>query len=103
MASDLHGWYADGEEQGHSQVYPALPPSSKPCVDQAITLSGLPKACCPKYAHGAIHHTCHPCMQALGYLEVQCINGSFTVIDFQLSCVVEAHAGAVATAGQEVI
>lgn len=60
-ASDLHGGDADGEVEGHGQVYPPLPPAPQPGVDQAIPFSGLPKAGRPKDTHGAIHHTRHPC------------------------------------------
>lgn len=60
-AADLHGWYADGEEEGHSQVHPTLPLAPQPCVDKAITFGGLAKSGCPKNSDGAVHHTGHPC------------------------------------------
>ena len=58
---DLHGWDTDREVESHEEVNPALLAPSKPSVDKAIPLCGLPKAGCPKNTHCAIHQARHPC------------------------------------------
>lgn len=92
-AADLHGWYADREEEGHSQVHPTLPPPPQPCVDKAITFGGLAKAGCPKNTYSAVHHTCHPCTSTWAswrqFLNIEC--SSFcTIIPHSLAVILSS-------------